>query len=81
VAEETTCRWCNQGTLFGPVHLYTVTGAASGDVSVATTPTTGVVRQVTTVPLAVWVCRACGHLDLFATEPETLFGHWSAGER
>ena len=81
MAEESTCRWCNQAPLFGPVHLYTVTGAASGDVSVATVPTTGMLREVTTVPLTAWVCRACGHLDLFATQPEVLFTHWSAGER
>ena len=80
-AVPTTCRWCGTGTLFGPVQLYTVTGAASGDVTVATVPQSGTLREVTTVPLTATVCRQCGHLDLFAGQPEVLFAHWSAGER
>ncbi len=31
-----------------------------------------------TAPLTAWACRRCGHLDLFAAEPEVLFEHWSA---
>jgi hypothetical protein len=82
MAEPSTCRWCTEGELFGPVHLYTIsTGAATGDVYVATVPQSGMIRQQTTVPVAVWVCRRCGHLEQFATAPEVLFERFSAGER
>jgi hypothetical protein len=82
MADDSTCRWCDQGTLFGPVHLYTgVTGSMSGHVSAATVPQTGTIRQHTTVPVGVWVCRSCGHLEQFATQPEVLFERFSAGER
>jgi hypothetical protein len=82
MAEDSTCRWCDQGTLFGPVHLYVLTtGSISGDVYAATVPQTGMIRQQTTVPIGVWVCRSCGHLEQFATQPEVLFERFSAGER
>jgi hypothetical protein len=82
MADESTCRWCTHGTLFGPVHLYTIsTGSATGDVYVATIAQTGMIRQPTTVPIGVWVCRSCGHLEQFATQPEVLFERFSAGER
>ena len=82
MAEESTCRWCQQDTLFGPVHLYVLTtGSISGDVYAATVPQEGMVRQQTTVPIAVWVCRQCGHLEQFATQPEVLFERFSAGQR
>ncbi|MBJ7356309.1 hypothetical protein [Nocardioides sp.] len=82
MADESTCRWCDQGQVFGPVHLYTVvTGSASGEVYAATVPQTGMIRQQTSVPIAVWVCRSCGHLEQFATQPEVLFERFQAGER
>jgi hypothetical protein len=82
VPDESQCRWCQQGTVFGPVRLYVrTTGSIPGDVHVATVPQTGMVREQTTVPLAVWVCRQCGHLEHFATQPEVLFERFSAGER
>ena len=63
--EEPRCSACGQAQLFGPVHLYSLTtGSLSGDVFAATLPTTGMVRQQTTVPIAVQVCGACGHLEL-----------------
>ena len=80
--EEPRCSACGQAQLFGPVHLYSLTtGSLSGDIFAATLPTSGMIRQQTTVPIAVQVCRACGHLELFATQPEVLFERFSAGER
>ena len=32
-------------------------------------------------PLTAWACRRCGHLHLFATEPEVLSEHWSTENR
>jgi hypothetical protein len=82
MTEENTCRWCDSGELFGPVHLYTIsTGAATGDVFVATIAQTGMIRQPTTVPIEVWVCRSCGHLEHFAATPEVLYEKFQAGER
>lgn len=82
MAEDSRCRWCTQGELFGPVHLYVLaTGSISGDVYAATVPQSGMIRQQTTVPIGVWVCRSCGHLEQFATQPEVLFERFSAGER
>jgi hypothetical protein len=82
MTEPSACRWCTEGTLFGPIHLYTVaTGAATGDIYAATVPQSGTIRRPTTVPIAVWACRSCGHLETFATTPEVLFERFSAGER
>ncbi len=82
MAEQSTCRWCSQGELFGPVHLYVLsTGSIAGDVYAATVPQSGMIRQQTTVPVGVWVCRRCGHLEHFATQPEVLFERFQAGER
>lgn len=82
MAADSPCTWCNEGTLFGPIHLYVLTqGSVSGDVYAATVPQTGMVRKQTTVPVGVWVCRSCGHLEHFAATPEVLFERFQAGER
>ena len=80
MSDAKTCRWCDAEAMFGPIRLYAPTNPST-EVMAATTPTTGVMRKVTTVPIATWVCRQCGHLALFATEPEVLFERWSAGDR
>lgn len=78
---DNSCRWCGAEQLFGPVHMYTAVAGSGGDLQAATVPATGMVRQQTTVPVGVWVCRQCGHLAMFATQPNVLFERWSAGER
>ena len=82
MADPSTCRWCETSELFGPVHLHVLTtGSLSGDVHAATLPQSGVVRQQTTVPVGVWVCRSCGHLENVAATPEVLYERFQAGER
>ena len=79
--QPTTCRWCDSGEMFGPVYLYPETGAGYGTVAVASTERNRMFAKNSTVPLAVWVCESCGHLEHFATEPEQLHALWSAAKK
>jgi hypothetical protein len=66
--------------VFGPLRLYPETGMGEGNVLVATMRSRPFGRPKT-APLTAWACRRCGHLDLFAADPEVLFEHWSAENR
>ena len=75
-----SCRACASADVFGPLRLHPETGMGGGSVLVSTMRSRPLGRP-RTAPLAAWVCRRCGHVDLFATEPEALFEHWSAEQR
>jgi len=72
-----TCRACASAEIFGPVRLFPETGMGEGSVRVATMRSRNFLRPKA-VPITAWACRRCGHLDLFTTDPETLFEFWSA---
>ncbi len=76
-ARPSSCRACGSADVYGPLRLYPETGMGGGDVLV-TTMRSRPFGQPRTAPLLAWACRRCGHLDLFAAEPEALFEHWSA---
>jgi hypothetical protein len=71
------CSACASTEVFGPLRLYPETGMGEGTVLVSTLRSRPFGRPRAT-SLTVWPCRRCGHLDLFATDPEALFEHWSA---
>lgn len=75
-----SCGACGSVDVFGPLRLYPETGMGGGNVLVATTGSRSFGRAKTAV-LAAWACRRCGHLDLFAAEPEALFEHWATENR
>jgi hypothetical protein len=79
-AAPSNCQACASADVFGPLRLFPETGMGEGDVLVATTKSCPFWRPKST-PLTAWVCRRCGHLDLFAADPEALYEHWSAEYR
>jgi hypothetical protein len=76
-ARPSNCGACGSADVFGPVSLYPETGMGGGNVLVSTTKSRPF-GGPKTVPLTAWACRRCGHLDLFAADPEALFEYWSA---
>ncbi len=72
------CVACTADSMFGPLYLYPETGMGKGEVLVATAESARVFGKVRAVPLRVFVCRHCGHLQLIAADPEALYQHWSA---
>lgn len=63
--------------MFGPLRLYPETGMGEGSILVSTMRSNPL-RSPRATAIAAWVCRTCGHLDLFTTEPEKLHEFWAA---